>query len=101
MTALESLASLTWMTDINAQPTMFTRSFFETWDSPPHDFSLDLYAFVMAREQGLRIERFPVTFAPRGAGVGHNDTLAAKLRYSRRTLGYSLELRRRLRGARH
>jgi glycosyltransferase involved in cell wall biosynthesis len=49
--------------DINAQPTLFTRSFFESWQHPPHDFSLDLYAYFQARRQDLRIARIPVFLA--------------------------------------
>ena len=30
------------MWDINAQPTLFHRSFFEIWQDPPKDWSLDL-----------------------------------------------------------
>jgi polyisoprenyl-phosphate glycosyltransferase len=96
MSVCELLLLRTPMWDINAQPTMFSRTFFESWADPPHDFSLDLYAYYQAVRRGMRVRRFAVRFDRRLSGVGHNDRLAAKLRYSRRTLGYSLELRRRL-----
>ena len=35
--------------DINAQPTIFPREFFEDWQDPPTDFSLDLYAITKQR----------------------------------------------------
>ena len=50
MSIFETALMLCPLEDINAQPTMFHRSFFETWSDPPHDFSLDLFAFVMARK---------------------------------------------------
>ena len=96
MAAFELLALGAPMWDINAQPTMFHRVFFESWQHPPHDFSLDLYAYYSAIGRGLTVRRFPVHFGPRLSGHGHNETLAAKIRYSRRTAAYSLGLRRRL-----
>lgn len=83
--------------DINAQPTMFTRCFFETWSDPPNDFSLDLYAYYLARYQGLPIQRFPVMFGERAHGVSHwNINWAAKRKFIRRTVEFSLRLRRGL-----
>ena len=83
--------------DINAQPTMFSRAFFETWASPPEDFSLDLFAYYQARRQGLAVRRFPVLFAKRAHGVSHwNVDWAAKRRFIRRTMAFSFELRRQL-----
>ena len=84
--------------DINAQPTMFAREFFQTWREPPHDFSLDLYAIYMARYARLPIRRFPVHFGARAHGVSHwNVNWTGKARFIRRTVAYSLELRRKLR----
>ncbi len=96
MAAVELVVLGTPMWDINGQPTMFPRAFYEGWDDPPSDFSLDLYAYQRAVQQGLAVRRIPVTFGPRLSGEGHNERLSAKLRYSRRTLQYSLGLRRRL-----
>ena len=83
--------------DINAQPTLFPRSFFATWEAPPSDFSLDLYAYYMARRAGLPIRRFPALFGKRAHGVSHwNVNWAAKRKFIRRTIDYSLVLRRTL-----
>lgn len=82
--------------DINAQPTLFHRSFFDGWHEPPHDFSLDLFAYIEAKKAGLEVLRFPVVFERREAGFGHHESLAGKLRLARRTIRYSIELRRRL-----
>lgn len=37
--------------DINAQPNIFPRVFYEGWENPPYDFALDLYALYMARKK--------------------------------------------------
>ena len=83
--------------DINAQPTMFTKAFFQTWQNPPHDFSLDLYAYFQARTQGQRIIRFPVRFGERAHGTSHwNVNWAAKRKFIRRTIDFSFELKKSL-----
>lgn len=84
--------------DINAQPTMFSRTFFESWDEQaPKDFSLDLYAYYTARRMGLRVVRFPVKFGERAHGTSHwNVDWSAKRRFIRRTVDFSLQLRKDL-----
>ncbi|MCO4771990.1 MAG: glycosyltransferase family 2 protein [Deltaproteobacteria bacterium] len=97
MAAFEAAVLGVRMWDINAQPTLFTRAFFATWEDPPTDFSLDLFAYHEALRRGLPVRRVPVHFGERGAGEGNNDTLRGKLNTSRRTAAYSLALRRHLR----
>lgn len=83
--------------DINAQPTMFSRSFFESWDSPPNDFALDLYAYFMAKKQGIVTHRYPVKFGERAHGVSHwNVDWTAKKKFIKRTIDFSYELRKRV-----
>ncbi|WP_374591756.1 glycosyltransferase family 2 protein [Aquabacterium sp.] len=84
--------------DINAQPTMFSRQFFESWsDDAPHDFSLDLYAYYRARCAGLPVHRFPVRFGERLHGTSHwNVNWAAKRKFIKRTVDFSLELKRKV-----
>lgn len=97
MSVFETLLLRTRLWDINAQPNMFSRSFFESWDNPPHDFSLDLYAYFTARAQGLPVHRFPVEFGERAHGVSHwNVNWAAKMKFIRRTIDFSFELKKRL-----
>ena len=88
------LAKPLW--DLNAQPTMFHRDFYKSWQNAPHDFSLDLYAYYTAVSQGYKVNRFPVFFGKRIAGSGHNETINAKLRYSLSTVKYSMELRKNI-----
>ena len=85
-----------WMDDINAQPNLFHRSFFEKLFSSPNDFSIDLYFFFSALEKGILVKRFPVFFRDRQSGVGHNETLSAKIRYSYSTIRYSFKLKKSL-----
>jgi len=83
--------------DINAQPTMFSKSFFNTWTNPPHDFSLDLYAYYQAHDKKLKRYRFPVKFGERAHGTSHwNVDWSAKRAFIRRTVEYSLQLRKNL-----
>ena len=97
MGVFETLLLAQPMWDINAQPVMFSRRFFETWDSPPHDFSLDLYAYYQARVRGLSVHRFPVRFGQRAHGVSHwNVNWAAKRKFIQRTVAFSLQLKRNL-----
>jgi glycosyltransferase involved in cell wall biosynthesis len=97
MSIFETLLLAKPMRDINAQPTMFKREFFETWVSPPHDFALDLYVYYQARLQKLAVHRFPVRFGPRAHGVSHwNINWASKRKFIQRTFNFSVELKRSL-----
>lgn len=83
--------------DINAQPTLFSKRFFESWQNPPHDFSLDLFAYYQARKAGLPVHRFPVRFGERAHGTSHwNVNWAAKRKFIKRTVDFSLALRKSL-----
>ncbi len=97
MSAFETLLLRKLLWDINAQPTMFTRRFFETWDATPDDFALDLYAYYQAQTQGLKVHRFPVRFGERAYGVSHwNVNWAAKWKFIRRTVDFSLQLKKNI-----
>lgn len=97
MSIFETILLRTRLWDINAQPNLFPRSFFESWENPPHDFSLDLYAYFLARHQGLLVHRFSVKFGLRAHGISHwNVNWGAKKRFIRRTIEFSLELKKRL-----
>lgn len=81
--------------DINAQPNIFSKEFFASWENPPKDFSLDLYALYMAKVQGIHVIRFSVLFPPRIHGQSHwNTGLAAKYMFIKRTIGFSVSLKK-------
>jgi len=97
MSVFETVLMSRRMWDINAQPTLFPRAFFERWREPPHDFALDLYAYYQALREGLRVQRFAVRFGERAHGSSHwNVNWQAKLRFIKRTVDFSLRLRQGL-----
>jgi len=89
------LGSNLW--DINAQPNIFHRDFFQIWRNPPEDFALDLYAYYFARQKDLRIIRFDVTFPERIHGQSKwNTGFRSKIKFIQRTLEFSLKLKKNL-----
>ena len=101
MSIFETVFMRSRMWDINAQPTLMHRSLFEKWHEPPGDFSLDLYAYFQAKTAGSDIERIPVYFGPRTFGDSHwNTGMVSRFKFIRRTLAYSWQLRKRVKGSR-
>ena len=97
MSIFETIFLRKFLWDINAQPTIFHKSFFEQWRLPPKDFSLDLYAYFMAKKLELTIKRFPVQFSNRLHGESSwNVNLKGRYQFIRRTLIYSYKLKREL-----
>lgn len=97
MSVFESFYLGHLLRDINAQPNIFSRKFFESWRSPPQDFSLDLYALYQAKKSSLKIIRFPVSFPRRIHGRSSwNTGLQAKWRFIERTVKFSKTLKKDL-----
>lgn len=95
MAAFETALLQAPLWDINAQPTMFPASFFATWEDPPGDFSLDLYAYHKATQAGFAVQRFPVYFGRRAHGISRwNINWQAKVKFIRRTVEFSVRLAR-------
>jgi glycosyltransferase involved in cell wall biosynthesis len=95
MSCFETLILGKPLFDINAQPNIFPRYFFEGWKHPPNDFSLDLYAYYMALKSGLAMKRFPVRFPTRIHGESHwNTGLASKWTFIKRTVDFSFKLKK-------
>lgn len=98
MSVFETVLLRKPMWDINAQPTMFSKAFFQRWQDAPSDFALDLFAYYQAHIQGLKVYRFDVRFGERAHGVSHwNVNWAAKRKFIRRTVDFSLQLKKSLR----
>lgn len=94
MSLFETLYLRQKLSDINAQPNIFHRTFFNEWENPPYDFSLDLYALYMARIKGLHIIRFQVFFPKRIHGSSHwNTGIFAKWKFIKRTIQFSVKLK--------
>lgn len=99
MSLFETVLMGVALRDINAQPTMFHREFLKTFDEAPYDFSLDLYAYMLAKRGGMDVRRFPVRFGERAHGVSHwNVDFSTKVKFIKRTTDYSFKLRQNLKG---
>lgn len=89
----------TRLTEVNAQPKLFSKQFFDAVEKDaPHDFSLDLYFLYQAKRLG-NIMDFPVYFAKRVAGEakgGSGSTWKVKWKLIKRSFRYILELRKQL-----
>ncbi len=92
-----SLVLKTRLKEINAQPKLFSRDFFDQIkDDAPDGFSLDLYFLLQAKKRGTVIE-IPVYFAQRTAGEakgGSGSSIKQKYRLIKRTFKYILKIRR-------
>lgn len=97
MSFFESMYLGTKLFDINAQPNVFPKSLFDSWENPPKDFSLDLFALYMAKRNGLEVERFDVLFPERIHGSSSwNTGLKSKYKFIKRTLDFSFKLKKEL-----
>ena len=91
MSLFEAFYLHTKLYDINAQPNIFPRVFFDEWKNPPYD----LY---MARRKNLKVIRFPVLFPERIYGESKwNTGLKAKWKFIKRTMEFSVKLKKELR----
>jgi glycosyltransferase involved in cell wall biosynthesis len=83
--------------DVNAQPTMFPRAFFQELEGAPKDFSIDLFFYHAALAHGLVIKRFPVRFGQRAHGLSNwNVNWESKRKFIQRTVDYSFKLRKNI-----
>lgn len=97
MSIFESVLLRAPLNDINAQPTMFDRRLLDTWGTAPTDFSLDLFALYQAHKSRFEVRRIPVIFVPRKWGSSSwNTDFTAKFRFIKRTVAFSLSLKRSL-----
>ncbi len=96
MSLFETLYMGVKLYDVNAQPNVFSRKFFENWKNPPKDFALDLYVLYMAQKSNLDIKRFDVEFPKRLHGESHwnNGSLKAKWKFIKRTIDFSVKLKK-------
>ena len=97
MSFFESLYLGKKLWDINAQPNIFHKSFFESLANTPKDFSLDLFFLYKAQIHNLKIIRFDVTFPERIHGESSwNTGLSSKWKFIKRTLEFSFKLKKEL-----
>jgi len=97
MSVFETLLFKKRMFDINAQPTVFSKSFFKSLPTPPNDFALDLFFYFHAAQRGLTIHRFPVLFGKRFAGSSTwNNGWISRFKFIKRTIQFSLKLKQKM-----
>lgn len=89
-----------YLSDINAQPKLFDRNFYEKYlkTSYPGDFSLDLFALYQAKSNGYDIRTIPVFFKKRmhGEAKGGGGGWKMRLNLIKRTFKYIFELRKKI-----
>ena len=96
MSLFETMLFRQRLSDINAQPTLFSRELLQVILEGPDDFSLDLFALIASKKLGFRELRFPVKFGPRFSGNSKwNTSQSARIRFIRRTIEFSIKLSRR------
>ncbi len=97
MGVLSSLLMGVKLSDINAQPKIFHRSFLKKMTNAPDDFSLDLYLLHQARVNGYQVLEYPVHFGKRLHGDAKGGgTFKGKWKLIKRTWAYMNELRNKL-----
>lgn len=97
MSLFETMILKKALYDINAQPNLFHHSFLKIITDPPADFSFDLYAYYLAKRAKYKVIRFPVFFGNRIHGESAwNFGWKSKAKFIKRTLKFSLELKKRL-----
>jgi hypothetical protein len=88
--------------DINAQPKLFGRRFYESiHKEAPHDFALDVYFLYQAVKKG-RVLTIPVEFKKRLHGEAKGGgSFKTRIKLIKRTWSYLWELRRKLKQERN
>jgi glycosyltransferase involved in cell wall biosynthesis len=96
MSLFETIYLGTKLWDINAQPNIFHRSFFDNIKhNCPKDYSLDLYFLYMANKKKLNVIRFDVMFQDRIHGSSNTNTgHASKWKIIKRTIEFRLKLKK-------
>jgi glycosyltransferase involved in cell wall biosynthesis len=97
MGLLASVVLRTRLSEINAQPKLFSKEFFELFHkNAPSDFSLDLYFLYQAKKHGQILD-FPVYFSKRVAGEakgGSGSSFKVKWKLIKRSFKYIFELKK-------
>jgi glycosyltransferase involved in cell wall biosynthesis len=94
MQIIASILLKTWLTDINAQPKLFSHDFYikHIKDNAPLDFSLDLYLLFQAKKYG-KIKTINVDFKKRIHGEAKGGgSLKTRIKLITRTFCYIFTL---------
>ncbi|MGL4524481.1 MAG: glycosyltransferase family 2 protein [Spirochaetia bacterium] len=94
-----------FVTEINAQPKVFSRNFYLKYikDHAPYDFSLDLYLLYQGKKNRVPILSFPVYFTKRqyGEAKGGGGSWKNRIKLIKRTLSYIFMLRHQIKEGKH
>ena len=82
MSVINSILFRKILYDIHAQPNLFHKSLVKNLDFLPNDMSLDLYMLLNAKINNYEILRHEVIVSKRKHGVGANENLIKKIKYS-------------------
>ena len=94
MGMLSSILLKKKLSDINAQPKMFHKSFLKKLTNTPDDFSLVFYLLFQARKNNYKILEYPVSFTKRIHGKAKGGgTLKGKFKLIKRTWVYMNEMK--------
>jgi len=97
MSIFETILLKNFFWDVNAQPNIFHKNFFNMLEKIPLDFSFDLFFYFNAKKKNLKILRFPVKYPERKFGVSHwNTDFKNKMKFIKRTIKYSFQLKKEL-----
>ena len=95
MSIVASLLFGNKLTDINAQPKIFSRQFLSLLKNPPNDFSLDVYLMAIAIQNQYKIIEYPVSWDQRVAGEAKGGgSIKAKIRITIQTVKCILNLKK-------
>ncbi|MGZ5121134.1 MAG: glycosyltransferase family 2 protein [Burkholderiales bacterium] len=94
MAALATVVLMKPLSDINAQPKVFHRSFLSEIPNPPDGFEFDLYLLYRAQAAGMKVVTIPVDFGARAHGASKwAFSLASRRRHVWATIKFILRLR--------
>jgi glycosyltransferase involved in cell wall biosynthesis len=96
--AMTILASIIYfpffMSEINAQPSIYSSNLFRSIESFPDDYNIDAFCWIYARIHKYRIIRLPVLFPPREYGQSSwNVSFSSKVRFMYRQFVFLLSYR--------
>ena len=80
--------------EITAQPTFFSKNLLKKFKNPPLDFSLDLYAYFIAKKNNFRVLRIKYKYLNRKKGKSSwNKSFFSRINLSHNYLSYLIKLK--------